>query len=967
MRTVKVAYIDSTEMVVISNKKEDQEDVFDGTIVKEKRKKRVVVDALNNVPTYVYDVTLPIVPGQNVDMCLKQVDVNGIVSENSLDVDSLKYISAEKDAILNKGMVRTTSIEGPDGTFQILDEECVMKGTDGIVVSSIKRGGLAWNLGIRAGDLLVATSATLGDNMWPKSTLDGVRSAISSRKVVSSTMQAQFQRAGELIGEAEMVQEFELTLTRPMGIHIEDTPEGYVQISGFTDDVSPTVSNRLKVGDRIIAVDSSFGGTMWPVSNVEGIVSSVTTRLPGQPVQIRFERVIDEGTDLSEIESVSKAEAERQQAKAASSLEKSLMKSYTNISRSGAKLNTEELLDRCRGVLKRYISIYDPLLDRTKDVPAVVADRVMESLANSSAVLDANLLSLIMNAYIICNKPQKALDAFATSTGVKSDGSIGEVSQRIKSVRSDTQSLNICTATDAVRAHSQLGDISSCKRILTAIQGKGDLINGLKASDWSNYMKPDTKLYNAILAAFVRENEFDSAETLFKEMETKKSLVTFNTMIAAYAKAGKRKDAFEAFKELKQSGLKPDNVSVTSLIKVVVDDDDFDTARNLLKDMKKAGIKADVVTYNTIIRQLCARYKWFEAKDLVADMESNGVEPNAKTYGLLMNGLLKLNKPGPCLTLFESAISDPKTSIMMENVQLYTTAVTAAATLGDFERAIELVQRMTFAGVKPNIKTLTSVMGACVSAAKYDYSLDVYKKITKPDGYSKILAVRSHCGKGDFLSALNIIELDKASDRVMSGKDIVRSCNHIISSALSAKDYDNSQKAFALILDYGLVPSKQTFAAVVDALELNPKKKIPGNRIASSDDNDTLILKYMLSILDALAARKLACSGQFYVGLLNHASKIGGRSKKLGFAVSNAKVDSSIRRVDIEGSHTTSEEQQHQQTTWLELYTKYLNDKDAMENISLPSVKVNINLQDTRKVLMAENGVSVQRPKVKRV
>jgi C-terminal processing protease CtpA/Prc len=38
-----------------------------------------------------------------------------------------------------------------------------MKGTDGIIVSSIKRGGLAWNLGIRAGDMLVATSATLGD------------------------------------------------------------------------------------------------------------------------------------------------------------------------------------------------------------------------------------------------------------------------------------------------------------------------------------------------------------------------------------------------------------------------------------------------------------------------------------------------------------------------------------------------------------------------------------------------------------------------------------------------------------------------------------------------------------------------------------------------------------------------------------------------------------------------------------
>lgn len=57
--------------------------------------------------------------------------------------------------------------------------------------------------------------------MWPKSTLDGVRSAISSRKVVSSSMQFQFRRFGALLSEAEMVQEFELSLTRPMGIHIE--------------------------------------------------------------------------------------------------------------------------------------------------------------------------------------------------------------------------------------------------------------------------------------------------------------------------------------------------------------------------------------------------------------------------------------------------------------------------------------------------------------------------------------------------------------------------------------------------------------------------------------------------------------------------------------------------------------------------------------------------------------------------
>lgn len=153
VRTVKVAYIDSTDVIL-------GQDDEDAAIIKE-RKKRVVVDVLNNVPTFVYDVNCPL--SQTLGLYLKQVDANGIISESALDVDSLKYVSAEKYAILHKGVEKMTVEEGSVGTFQIMDEESILKGTDGIVVSSIQRGGLAWNMGVRAGDMLLATSATLGD------------------------------------------------------------------------------------------------------------------------------------------------------------------------------------------------------------------------------------------------------------------------------------------------------------------------------------------------------------------------------------------------------------------------------------------------------------------------------------------------------------------------------------------------------------------------------------------------------------------------------------------------------------------------------------------------------------------------------------------------------------------------------------------------------------------------------------
>ena len=53
--------------------------------------------------------------------------------------------------------------------------------------------------------------------MWRKSTLDGVKSAISSRKAVTSQLSLQFQRSCILDNL------FELSLSRPIGIQIGGT------------------------------------------------------------------------------------------------------------------------------------------------------------------------------------------------------------------------------------------------------------------------------------------------------------------------------------------------------------------------------------------------------------------------------------------------------------------------------------------------------------------------------------------------------------------------------------------------------------------------------------------------------------------------------------------------------------------------------------------------------------------------
>ena len=57
--------------------------------------------------------------------------------------------------------------------------------------------------------------------MWPKTTLEGVKAAIASRKLVSSQLVLKLQRN---CAEAPAVDNlYELTLTRPLGLEIDGT------------------------------------------------------------------------------------------------------------------------------------------------------------------------------------------------------------------------------------------------------------------------------------------------------------------------------------------------------------------------------------------------------------------------------------------------------------------------------------------------------------------------------------------------------------------------------------------------------------------------------------------------------------------------------------------------------------------------------------------------------------------------
>jgi len=933
-QTVSAEYLDSLSGVL-----SDDDDAVE---VQMALKKKVVKDRVQK-SLGTFQLSFSTIAPLGMSLC--QVDPGLVFSEVDLNVDTLSSQPAP--------------LPGATQDLATMDLEATKKRIGskfrGLLVSSVVKGGCAWQAGVRPGDALVATSATIGDSLWPKSTLDGVRSAISSRKVVSGMIDFQFQRASEAGVSA---QTYELTLARPIGIEIEETPDGYVQVTGFTENAPRLVKYAINIGDRILAVDSSIGGSMWPVSTAAGVISACTSRLPGQSITIRFERPENlNGEGLTTAAMVSPVREQQ-----------------SILLKAGPKQET--LLKRCRDVLRKYKN--EEQQDEQKNfsgkysVPSLVADKVLDAVASASTSLDAKTLCMIMNAYLSCKQPEAAIRAFETSVGISADGSFITSTSTIHGKEKGTlipnlDALNLYTVSSLMRAHSLLGDIASVRRVLWALEGKSGIdVDGKVTGVWPRSgstasIIPDTQLYNIALSAAARSDEsLEDLLMLFNNMRDRKDFeegpvkdtVSYNTVINALAQAGKFEDAFAAFYTMKRSGIKPDKFTYTSLVKACVQDGD---TRELLFDMQEEGVKADVVMYNFIIRNLCESGKWYDAKKLVTQMEASGIAPDAMTYGFLMNGLLIAKKPSACLSLFEAACAESKTISLTENVHLFTTAITAASALENHEKAFHLINRMKIAGIKPNIKTLTALMGACMSSGKYALATEVYKQIEVPDAVAKSKGVEAFCLEANFDKAMEILTSKEGPE--MSGKQQMMAHGHLLRNSLMGGNMKVARDAFKAFLGAGFIPSKNTFLIIIQALNLVPPKKrnLPFAKVIPEEN-----FSFLLFVMDSIRERKLPCDGVFYTSVLLAGSRIGGLRRK-------------ICSLMTESRGKTEEPESYQRQTLVQdnsvpvlneiSWEDLLHNYDAIKadigvHLSLPSLTVRMGKDDVRQVLTAEHEVT---------
>uniref|UniRef100_A0A453IC27 Pentacotripeptide-repeat region of PRORP domain-containing protein n=1 Tax=Aegilops tauschii subsp. strangulata TaxID=200361 RepID=A0A453IC27_AEGTS len=311
----------------------------------------------------------------------------------------------------------------------------------------------------------------------------------------------------------------------------------------------------------------------------------------------------------------------------------------------------------------------------------------------------------------------------------------------------------------------------------------------------------DLFVSNGLITAYANAGDMRSARAVFDQMP-RKDVVSWNSLISAYASGGWYAECLELFHELVQacagSGVRPNSVTVTSVLHACAQLKAVDFGAYVLRIANESGLDMDIAAWNSVVgfyakcgrlhyaRQLLERmpkkdavsYSAMitgymnnghvdEAMDLFRQADAKGIN----TWNALISGLIQNGRQSDVLGLLHEMMGAgilPNTatlSIIMPSAPLFSTSkagfldmarkvfelhenrstiawtsiISAVAAHGDVTEALDLFNQMVSAGTRPDTVTFTVVLTACAHAGKVTEAREFFHSMQAMFGISPVM------------------------------------------------------------------------------------------------------------------------------------------------------------------------------------------------------------------------------------
>ncbi|XP_010519672.1 PREDICTED: putative pentatricopeptide repeat-containing protein At1g68930 [Tarenaya hassleriana] len=280
---------------------------------------------------------------------------------------------------------------------------------------------------------------------------------------------------------------------------------------------------------------------------------------------------------------------------------------------------------------------------------------------------------------------------------------------------------------------------------------------------------------NALTDMYAKCGEVDTARWLFDRM-VKRTLVSWNLMISGYLSNGQPEKCIDLFNKMRDSGLEPDEFTLSDVLGAYIDIRDLGKARNIFRmfkakdkvcwttmikgynqngmeeealamfrEMLLEGVKPDSFTISSVVASCANMASLHQGQVLHAKSAATGVDTNLLVSSSLVNMYSKCGVTKDAWNVF--------LSLSVKNIVSWNSMIGGYAQNGEDLKALSLFEEMLRENLKPDNVTFVSLLSACNHAGLVEKGESYFNSMSgtyglKPnlDHYACMIGIFGHSG-----------------------------------------------------------------------------------------------------------------------------------------------------------------------------------------------------------------------------
>ncbi|XP_038900364.1 putative pentatricopeptide repeat-containing protein At5g08490 isoform X1 [Benincasa hispida] len=223
-------------------------------------------------------------------------------------------------------------------------------------------------------------------------------------------------------------------------------------------------------------------------------------------------------------------------------------------------------------------------------------------------------------------------------------------------------------------------------------------------------------ILNALLDAYSKCGNIDYALKIFESSSGKRNLVTCNSMISCYVNCKSPSDALTIFAGMSETDLTTWNL----MMRVYAENNSPFDALSLFRRLQSEGMKPDAVTIMSLL-PLCNEMASFRLLKECHGYSIRSCFEDVYLDGALLDAYAKCGVVGCAYKLFQSS--------SQKDLVMFTSMISGYAMHGMGEEALKVFTNMLESGVKPDHVVMTSILSACSHTGLVDQGLDIFQSM----------------------------------------------------------------------------------------------------------------------------------------------------------------------------------------------------------------------------------------------